>query len=197
MREWGDFMGGIKVLTWAPSEPRRRCPVEVVSRILDAIDLSSFWEVQLAFICLILLYTFSRTECPCPKTYDGRDCYDEEEHWNVCDFDIAHVAKVRTLKVRFRKIKQDQRVERPEARGDGDWAMVGDVPNTKWSPIDWFLKLQQFHGPRPDKRGPMFVDPDMRRPLLYRKLREQFRELQVRVGVPEDELTGPHGLRVL
>ena len=74
--------------------------------------------------------------------------------------------------------------------------MVGDVPNTKWSPIDWFLKLQLFQGPRPDKRGPMFVDPDMRRPLLYRKLREQFRELQVRVGVPEDELTGPHGLRV-
>ena len=42
----------------------------------------------------------------------------------------------------------------------------------------------------------MFVDPDMQRPLLYSKLGEQFRTMQRRVGVPEDELTGPHGLRV-
>ena len=94
------------------------------------------------------------------------------------------------------KIKQDQRVERPEARGDGDWAVVGDVPNSKWSPLLWYTRLQRFHGRRADPRGPMFLDPDRRRPLLYSKLREQFRRAQLDVGVPEAELAGPHGLRV-
>ena len=42
----------------------------------------------------------------------------------------------------------------------------------------------------------MFLDPDGQRPLLYSKLRAQFQELQTRVGVPADELCGPHGLRV-
>ena len=84
-----------------------------------------------AFIILCLLYTFSRTECPCPKAFSGREVYDPEVHWNVCDFDVAITALVRVLRIRFRVIKQDQRVERPEARGDGDWAVVGDVP--KWS----------------------------------------------------------------
>ena len=42
----------------------------------------------------------------------------------------------------------------------------------------------------------MFLDPDGQRPLLYSKLRTQFQELQTRVGVPADELCGPHGLRV-
>ena len=42
----------------------------------------------------------------------------------------------------------------------------------------------------------MFLDPDRRRPLLYSKLREQFRRAQLKVGVPEAELAGPHGLRV-
>ena len=93
-------------------------------------------------------------------------------------------------------IKQDQRVERPEARGDGDWAVVGDVPNSKWSPLLWYTRLQRFHGRRADPRGPMFLDPDRRRPLLYSKLREQFRRAQLDVGVPEAELAGPHGLRV-
>ena len=42
----------------------------------------------------------------------------------------------------------------------------------------------------------MFLDPDMRRPLIYAKLLVQFKEAQRAVGVPEDELAGPHGLRV-
>ena len=196
VRGWDDFMQGIKVLTWVPSEPRRRCSVDVVAKVLDAINLNSFWEVQLAFIILVLLYTFSRTECPCPKTFSGRECYDKDVHWRVEDFDVAHIGGRRALRVRFRVIKQDQRVERPEARGDGDWAVVGDVPNSKFSPIAWFTRLQRFHGRRADREGPMFLDPDGQRPLLYSKLLAQFQELQTRVGVPADELCGPHGLRV-
>ena len=193
---WDSFMDGVKVLTWVPAEPRRRCPRSVVEKILDATDLHSFREVQLAFIVLCLLYTFSRTECPCPKTFDGRECYDKDVHWNVGDFDVVHTAGRRVLKIRFRVIKQDPRVERPEARGDGDWSFVGDVPDSKWSPILWYVRLQQFHGRRADRRGPMFLDPDMRRPLIYSKFRAQFQEAQRAVGVPDAELAGPHGLRV-
>ena len=31
-----------------------------------------FWEVQFAFFLIILLGTFSRSECPCPKTFTGK-----------------------------------------------------------------------------------------------------------------------------
>ena len=197
LHDWENFMKGVKVLTWVAAEPRRRTPIEVLGRILDAVDLSCFWEVQLAFLLLCLLYTFSRSECPCPKTFTGRESFDKEVHWNVLDFDMAHVAGRRVLRVRFRVIKQDPRIERPEASGDGDWVIIGEVPGgSKFCPVAWFLRLQRFHGTRPNKRGPMFVDPDMVRPLLYSKLRAQFSAMQRRVGVPEDELTGPHGLRV-
>jgi hypothetical protein len=196
LHQWDTFMKSIKVMTWAPGEPRQRCPVEVVEKILDAIDLHSFWEVQLAFIILVLLFTFSRTECPCPKVFEGRDSYDAEEHFNVCDFDVAHVGGRRALRVRFRKIKQDPRVERAEARGDGDWSVLGEIQGSKFCPLVWYTRLMQFMGPRSDKRGPMFLDPDRRRPLIYSKLRAQFRDLQDRVGVPDGEKAGPHGLRV-
>ena len=92
--------------------------------------------------------------------------------------------------VRLRKIKQDPRKERPEARGDGDWVVRGEVVKdgqpTKWCPLLWFKRLQAFHGYRADKTGPMFLDPDRRRPLVYRKFGEQFKALQRRVKVPEE-----------
>ena len=184
---WDSFMDGVKVLTWVPAEPRRRCPRSVVEKILDATDLHSFREVQLAFIVLCLLYTFSRTECPCPKTFNGRDCYDPGVHFNVCDFDIRHSGGRRALFVRFRVIKQDQRVERPEAAGDGDWAVLGEVPGSSFCPLKWFLRLQRFHGHRADKRAAFFLDPDKSRPLVYGKALDAFHKLQGAVDVPSDE----------
>ena len=200
VHHWSSFMDGVKVLTIVPAEPRRATPMDVLDKLLDAINLNSFEEVQLALLILVCLYSFTRTECPCPKTFEGRDSYDKDVHFNVFDFDIAHVAGRRVLKVRFRVIKQDQRVERPEARGDGDWVYLGEVRKdgepSKWCPVAWFLRLQRFHGPRADKRGPMFLDPDGRRPLIYRKFGAQFKALQRRVGVRDVDLTMPHGLRV-
>ena len=55
-----------------------------------------------AFIILCLLYTFSRTERPRPKAFSGREVYDPEVHWNVCDFDVAITALVRVLAARAR-----------------------------------------------------------------------------------------------
>ena len=73
--------------------------------IIDMVEaryLHDFFAVQMVFLILVLYYSFSRTECPCPKSYTGRECYDKDDHWNVCDFDIRIVAGVRALFVRFR-----------------------------------------------------------------------------------------------
>ena len=197
---WPNFMQAIKVLTWVPGEPRRAVPHAVVEAIIDMVEaryLHDFFAVQMVFLILVLYYSFSRTECPCPKSYSGRECYDKDVHWNVCDFDIRIVAGVRALFVRFRVIKQDQRQERPAARqSTGDWACLGDVPDSKWSLVRWYSRLQQLHGVARDPRSPMFLDKDKTRPLLYRVARQCFIDLQTTVGVAEGEHAGLHGLRV-
>ena len=102
---WTQFMQAIKVLTWVPGEPRRAVPHAVVEAIIDMVEaryLHDFFAVQMVFLILVLYYSFSRTECPCPKSFAGRECYDKDVHWNVCDFDIRIVAGVRALFVRFR-----------------------------------------------------------------------------------------------
>jgi hypothetical protein len=152
--------------------------------------------VQVAFVILILLLTFSRTECPCPKTFDGQEDYDEEAHFNVCDFQPAIIGGKRVLKVRFRRIKQDRRIERPEAAGDGDWAILGEVPGSVFCPLLWYTKFNARVGKRANKRGSMFLDPDMQRPLIYSRLVDQFKAMQRRIGIPDSRLNVLHGLRV-
>ena len=197
---WSTFMQAVKVLTWVPGEPRRAVPHAVVEAIIDMVEaryLHDFFAVQMVFLILVLYYSFSRTECPCPKSFTGRECYDKDDHWNVCDFDIRVTAGVRAMWCRFRKIKQDPRQERPAARqSTGDWACLGDVPDSKWSLIKWYSRLQQLHGTARDPRSPMFLDKDKTRPLLYRVARRCFIDLQTAVGVPEGEHAGLHGLRV-
>ena len=71
-----------------------------------------------------------------------------------------------------------------------------DVPDTKWSLVKWYSRLQQLHGVARDPRSPMFLDKDKARPLLYRVARQCFIDLQTAVGVAEGEHAGLHGLRV-
>ena len=195
---WSTFMSAIKVLTWVPGEPRRATPHSVIEAILDVVRLDDFFEVQFAFFMLVLYFSFSRTECPCPKTYKGRECYNADEHFNVQDFDISetHPGGPMAMWVRFRKIKQDPRVERPEARGGGDWACLGNVPNSKWSIVLWYTRLMAFHGGRRDPKAPMFLAADRRRPLIYQRALEFFYAMQTCVGVVPGERSGLHGLRV-
>ena len=196
---WGPFSKAAQILSWVPCEPRKRCPAEVVLKIIRNCDLSSFVEVQLNFLILSLLFTFSRSECPCPKTFAGRSSYDSQTHWNVQDF-VAGLCKagctIMGMWVRFRRIKQDQRVERDEAKGDGDWAFIGDLPGKDTSILLWYRRLMGLMGHRPDRAKAFFLDPDQRRPLLYRKALEQFYARQRRVGVLDKDLAGLHGLRV-
>ena len=195
---WHTFMQSVKVLTWQPGEPHKATPLDVIERIIDDTDQTDFGQVQLVVVMLTQLYTFSRSECPCPKSFTGADSFDTSKHWRVCDFDVMIICSLACVLVRFQAIKQDPRVERPRGRGDGDWSVVGAVvKNTKWCLVTWLVLLNNFHGPRADKEAPMFVDPrDRTRPYLYRMLNDDLVRRQKRVGVPEDELTHSHGLRV-
>ena len=194
---WADFMDATKVLTWVPAEPRRRMPVEVVKLIIEAADETSFADVQMVFLILLLLFTYSRTETPCPKARSGRDSYSPNEHLNVQDVDVTLVESKPTMRVRFRKIKQDPRVERGEARGDGDWSVIGDLPGSIFSVIKWYVLLAALHGGPRAKEAPFFVDPrDRSQPLLYGQALEDVKRRQRNVGVSEDKIAGLHGLRV-
>ena len=210
VREWGLVMKSIKVLTWVPGEPRRRTPISVVKRVLRLVNQAVFWQVQMAFLILTLLYTYSRSECPCPKAHTGRDSFDPEAHWQVRDFqfrtriglDCPH-----GIWVRFKRIKQDPRVERPETRGRlggdgdaGDWAFIGDIAEHELlSIVFWwrkmvFLRAEQQEA---DLDAPMFVDPDdLSRAMTYSQALRDWHFLQELAGVPEAEQTGLHGLRV-
>ena len=84
---WATFMQAIKVLTWVPGEPRRAVPHDTIEAIIDLVEaryLHDLFAVQMVFLILVLYYSFSRrSECPCPKTYTGRECFDEDVHWGV------------------------------------------------------------------------------------------------------------------
>jgi hypothetical protein len=198
LMHWDSFMESVKVLTWSQSEPRRQTPLHVVEHILDAADWDDFEDVQFVNLMLDLMYTFSRAECPLPKSRSGRGAFAPDVHWRVGDFDVRLVDLCRFLAVRFQVIKQDARVERPEAAGNGDWAYLGEIPDSKWCPIRWAMRLQQLHGARRDREAPYFVNPrDRSQAYLYSTALEHFHKRQRSVGVVESELSGFHGLRVL
>ena len=120
-------------------------------KILELLDQEDFYEVQFGCFLLVLLFTFSRSECPCPKTLDG---FDLESHWAWEDLCVTLVSGHPTLNVRFKQIKQDRRMERPSARPtedepgrSGDWAYVGDVPDSIFSVVRWFKRLLSFGVP--------------------------------------------------
>eukprot|EP00966_Prymnesium_polylepis_P217989 5044653-Prymnesium_polylepis.1 len=80
-----DWLSAVKVVTWVPHEPRKATPMAVIRAIVEATDRTDFGSVQLALFILVRLYTFSRSECPCPKSYTGRDKFDPGVHWTVAD----------------------------------------------------------------------------------------------------------------
>ena len=103
---WDRFSTACAVLCHVPAEPRRAIPLALISAILEALDPGKFEDAQFGLFMLILLFTFSRSECPCPKTIDG---FDLESHWAWEDFVMSLVAGHPTLCVRFKRIKQDRR----------------------------------------------------------------------------------------
>jgi len=206
---WQEFMRSVRVKSHVPHEPRRTVPLRLILAILASIDETVFWEVQFAFLLVVMLFTFSRSECPCPKAFTGKNAWDDTKHWMVRDIVIRCVSGVYVLAVRFKAIKQDRRIERPEARGDhrldvaqgeatrggSDWSFVGDLPGHALSPFKWYRLLMGFYpGPRAET-SPFFMAMDRVRPYTYTAAMRDFKNLLRRVS-PDDTDYGLHGLRV-
>ena len=210
--EWRTFMAAAKVLTFVPAKPHDRCPVERLELILHDLDSSKFEDVQLATLLLMMFYTFARSETPLSKNRSGRDCFDPKEDLTWGDVRLRRDQATgweQVTEVRFKKTKTDQRVERPEARGGGDWVTIGQTDEEVWSLAYWYIKLLSFHG-RPRRADePFFVDVrrypdgtarasavDAGGAWLYRDALAAFHAAQSAVGVPDGELASFHGLRV-
>jgi hypothetical protein len=191
--EWDDWTQAIQVVAWVQGEPRRMVPLALIDRALRAVDGNSFEEVQAAVLMVMLLFTFARSETPCPKTLGG---FDPDQHLRVCD--VVPVGNPFRLRIRLKRIKQDQRQERPEARGDGDWVVIGDTPdNLLFSIRGWTQKLLRLHGARQGD-APYFVAPSDRScPLTYQSAMRHVRALLARVSSQEEaERYGLHSFRV-
>ena len=209
LMNWHHFMTSVRVRAHVPHEPRRALPLRLIIAMLATIDLDVFWEVQFAVFMIILLGTFSRSECPCPKTFTGKEKWDPTKHWMVQDILIKLVAGTYVLAVRFKKIKQDRRIERAEARGDhrlevqrgeaakggSDWSYVGDAPGHALSPFLWYQRLMRFYsGPRPAE-NPFFMAKDRVRPYTYSAGLKDLQVMLERVS-PDDTDFALHGIRV-
>ena len=81
---------GKGVKTWTVGEPRRAIPLDLLRRALRAVNLSVFWEVQMAFFICTYLFGFlslrasmpqnPRRLRPGPKCY-GAGCGYEDLAW--------------------------------------------------------------------------------------------------------------------
>ena len=193
---WETFMAGVKVLAHVPSEPRKEMPLWVLERIIDETDWDDFAAVSLTFLLILLTATFSRSECPLPKSKTGRDSFDKTAHWRTCDMDIREYGRKQCLWIRFQRIKQDQRMERPEAAGNEDWSILGPIPGSKFCPVQAAIRFNRLKGVQaPDT--PLFLDPaDMSTSWTYDTVLRRYHGRQDDFGIPEEEQSGLHGGRI-
>ena len=208
---WSEFMRSVRVLTVCVAEPRLEVPLEVIRALFESLAASDdFVCIQLHLVLLVLLFTFSRVECPCPKTFSGVQSYDLRYHWSVDDFRLVESPTTAPiLWVRFKGFKQDARMERPAAshadprlpfvpgdHGDSkDWVPIGDVPGDPLFSIA--LAYKRFvralaRARRPS--DPMFVAKDRVRAYTYGCISADFHAALLSVGVTQKY--GLHGFRV-
>ena len=199
--EWDDFMQSVDVVAWVASEPRKPVPLAVVQAALESVDLTSFAEVQTALLIVILFFTFARSESPCPKSFTGSGSFDPTKHLQVHDVEVRSYEGRPYVAIRLKSIKQDPRVERPEASGNEDWIYIGNVDGP-FSILLWLSRFWAFFPadgsspPRPPD-SPFFRDQDGERVLTYSNALRVSRLLYARVAPPEAVATyGLHGLRV-
>ena len=192
---WQDFMMAVHVRTWTINEPRKAVPVALLRRAIAAVDRSSFEEVQLVVLIILLLFTFSRSECPLPKTQSS---FTLEENASVADVRVLTWEGRLTVQMRLKTIKQDPRMQRPEASGNDDWLVVGDVADDpEFSVAAWIRRLFSFHGSARVNTSPFFIHSNRVAPLTYGRALDQFRDLLAKVvSTAEAKTYGLHSLRV-
>ena len=208
------FMNSVKVLTFVPAQPHEAIPIEILERILLNLDKKIFADAQLGFLLDYLLFSFNRAETPLSKAKTGPTAYEPETGFNADDFRVERNATTKwkfLAKARQRRTKTDARMERPEARGAGDWAHIGDVPEefAIFRIADWYRHLMVFHPRRRGSEEPFFVDPRLfpdgtagesglgaESVWTYGQALDMFHNAQLAVGVPAEELYSFHGIRV-
>jgi len=203
LMQWSDFMDSIQVITWVPSEPRSTVEHAIMVRYLQYLwDNPSFEHDQQGFYSVVLGESFSRAECPFPKSQDGRRGFNRSKHWEVGDFKFAQANGVVYLMVRFKGVKQDPLMTRLEARGThgrnpdaGDWVKLGNTHDKLFSVVEWYKRfISHFDSPR-DPLDPMFVDPrDFTLPLTYGQALAKVKAGFVAVG--HGDPVGLHSFRI-
>jgi hypothetical protein len=207
--EYDDMMTSAAVVTWMVSEPRTEIPLVVVREALERVDRSCFWEVQAALEMSIELSTFARSESIVAGAFSGERAFDDTKNLQVEDLRVfpagTRIGSTYTrrscLGVRLKGIKQDPRIERPEAQGNADWVYIGDVDDPVLSILGWvraFFALLAQHCPGPrDPKSPLFLHRDMVRPHTYPHLNADYRALWARAPSCADASKyGSHSLRV-
>ena len=198
--EWSDFMDALEVATFVAAEPRLEVPGEWIDQSCRLADTASFEQVQAVLLQLFLLYTFSRSESPLPSSHSGAGAFDPLKNLQVQDVRVTMVGDVRCVEVRLKAIKQDPRMERPAARGDGDWVLMGSSDVEHLDVVRWLQRYFSFFPGRRDSTAPFFVEaPTSVRALLYKRGMDNVRRLWALVpGVGRDlaRTRGLHGLRV-
>lgn len=207
---WEEFMRAVAVLTCVAAEPRREIPLDVFADIMSALNWDDINDVQFGLQLLVQLFTFSRVECPCPRNFTGPQSWDAEKHWEYNDFSLRRTRNgPYVLYVRFKKVKQDGRLERVSvahapsfAPGDlpkgitRDWVPIGDIPdNELFSVARWYKRYVLLVGRERAADEPMFLARDRVRPYTYGCFRTDLHKWLGVVGA--DTTLGPHGLRVL
>ena len=178
--------------------------------MLESLDWDDFEDVQFGLLLLVMLFTFSRSETPCPKNFTGPQGWDAAKHWMWKDFKLVRTAQGWVLWVRFKGFKQDPRIQRPEAShtvagvpfdpglGDAfgrDWVPIGDVDDPLFSVSRWFMRHAQLLGRKRIDSEPMFLARDRERSYTYTAAMSDLRDHLRAVG--GDVALGLHGLRVL
>ena len=181
IQDWKDLMSAVAVLSAVPGEPRKSIPLDTVRLILEHCGTAEVEDAQFGLMVLLLLFTFTRTEVPCPKNFTGPQSFDPLQHWQVQDFKLRVGSPVGqpiqwVLWVRFKAYKQDPRMERPSAshappfvdfdatapKESKDWVPIGDIPGSPlFSIATWYQNFVRLMGRSRDPEEPMFVARDL------------------------------------
>ena len=224
---WQEFMSSVKVVSWVPSEPREMMPyahveayllwakgqVEASPPLSSLVGQARFEMhrlVQFSNFLLILLFSFSRSECPCPKNFTGPQSFDHKQHWQVADCGVRVLDGVQVMRVRMKVTKTDQLMERAAARGTGadpsssekgDWVYIGRVTGEGKGHFDlmtWYMWLLQLWGTKRAADEPLFTDKNMERAYTYSCACADIAHFFA-LAMPDEEVfcTGIHSIRVL
>ena len=214
---WQEFMKAVKVVTWVANEPRKIVPLEWIETILFHFHAKAVagtitrMNAQFCLLLVVMFFTFSRAECPCPRHSSGPQSFDPKQHWQVNDFQLRAIEGVACLGVRFKSIKPDPRMERPEARGTGeqphlsdlgDWVFIGRIDDTAkqhYDVIFWYSTLLKLWGkPRP-KDAPFFMNSSDSNAYIYSQSLTDFKNIFAElIGGDATDYAGYgwHGVRV-